>query len=126
MCKITEYASITNLITILQKADENDCIDFINETLSQMERYVKLVNEMERTINIAKFRMEPEDFRITVQNLDTQRRNCHESIIVGVKAMNRMCNEYKIDLVFAGDIDDRWAIGEYAGTIVHQIFENRK
>lgn len=117
---------ILYLIEKLKESKEFDLLKLIRDTLAEMDDYVCVVNEMERIINILRFRMDPEEYRIKIQELDTKRRITHNSVISGIKMMNRICRKINIPIVYDGDESDRYAIADFAGTISKEFFAKRK
>lgn len=105
--------------------DDKEVLDVIYDTINGFTDYVKAVNEMETTITILRFRLEPEDFRERVELLDRNRRIIHNSVIAGVKMLNRMSKMAGLPLFFEGDVTDRIAVGDFAGLVSKTIFEER-
>jgi len=106
--------------------DDNEVLEFLDETLNAFAEYVRVVNEMENCISILRFRLEPEQYRQTLENLDRNRRITHNSVIAGVKMINRMCKAKELPLFFEGDITDRIEVAEFAMKFVAIVFKERK
>lgn len=119
---------IREKISIMANAykEDKDVLDMIYDTIDSFTDYVKIVNQLETTLTILRFRLEPSDYRERVQLLDRNRRIVHNSVIAGVKALNRLCVSSGLPLFFEGDIMDRIAIGHFAGEVSIAIFNNRK
>lgn len=114
-------------INELYKGDEL-IIEMLNDTISLAAGYVEIVTNMETKIQTLRFRLEGYDFRMRVQELDEQRRRKHNALIASLRSFDRlMIAEGNEDLkLFDGDIEDRYAIGNWAGQTVNEIFCNRR
>lgn len=114
---------IRNLATAYK--DDSEILSLIEDTLESFSEYVKIVNSLENTISIMRFKLEPHEYRERVEFLDRNRRICHNSVIAGVKILNRLSLQKDLPLFFTGNVEDRYEVGSFAGLIVHEIFKNR-
>lgn len=105
--------------------EDKEVLDVIYDTMNCFTDYVKIVNEMENTITILRHRYEPADYRERIELIDRNRRIIHNSVIAGVKMLNRMATAKNLPLFFEGDITDRIAVGDFAGIVSNTIFEER-
>ena len=115
----------TNKLVMAYVKDE-DVIEMIFDILESMNSYVKTVNSMENTINVLKFRLEADEFKIRVQELDMQRRIIHNSVISGVKLLNKISKTVGLEEFYNGDVLDRYAVADFAGLVSSETFELRK
>lgn len=105
--------------------DDADMLSIVHDLVENSHRYITAVVNMENSITTMRFRLDGEDYRQYMQNLDTARRIVHNALISSVKIVNRLCNEEKIELIYEGDITDRFKVGSLAMEIVDDYFKNR-
>ena len=115
---------IENLTKVFEK--DELVLEMIHEVVDLSNDYVNKVVNMENSISILKFRLEPYDYRKRIEELDRNRRLTHNSLIISVKALNRVCLSEGLEPVFDGDIEDRYGVATWAGKLVNEIFEDRK
>lgn len=121
--------NILNKIEKINDKFSNDelLLDLLKDVLDLANDYVKKVNMMETRIRIASLRLDPSEYRIQVQEMDTARRRTHNALIRQLNAFDRlMRSENSEDLcLFNGDYNDRYEIANWAGEICHILFTNR-
>lgn len=103
----------------------NTALQSIESTINSMADYMSSVISMESALQIAKFRMEGEDYRDYIQTLDRRRTSAHNAMIARVSSANRICDMVGCKKFFGGDIDDRYAVADFAGDVVKEFFDNR-
>ena len=114
---------INQLIEVAEKED----LQIIEDCINSFPAYINTIVKMETGIKIAKFRCHSQkDFVETVQRLDRNRRLSHNSAIVSVKVLNRLCNIYKTEKIYKGDVDDRQEVANFAKKIVDIYYEIKK
>lgn len=101
-------------------------LETVEDSIKQCGRYIKTVNDMESAITSARFRMEPEDYREYIMNLDRSRKIEHDALIVSVRVLNRLCSIYRVDPIFTGDLENRIEVAEFAKAVVDEMFETRQ
>lgn len=107
---------ITNLLTaIMQSNDPHQerLLVQVQNMIDQAGAYVKTVMMMESRIEILRFRMEPEDYRIAVAQLDSRRKSMHDALISMVNMVNRFCDNFEQEKIYQGD-NDRISIAQFA------------
>lgn len=110
---------------LASKIKDNSDLEILEDVEKDFSHYVKSVSDMEHGIAVARFRLEGEEYRNYIQNLDKQRRAAHNAAIVSVRILNRFCKLYNTDLIFAGNIEDRVQVGNFCMKVVNELFENR-
>lgn len=106
--------------------DDKDILDTINDTLDSYGEYIKVINDMENSIAVARFTLEPDEYRRRIESLDRRRRIEHNCIISGTKLLNRLAKEVDLELFFEGDVTNRLEVAEFAMMMVRETFDNRK
>lgn len=120
---------IQHLIDAIKNSEykmATDDLETVERLLTDCSGYVDRVIAMEAAISLARFRMEPEDYREHVMSLDKQRKYAHDAIIVGIRLLNRLCKLYKVEKIYTGDEESRLAVADFAIQLVNEYFEDRK
>lgn len=123
------YNKICELIGDNRLANE-----LLDKLVKSAARYVDVVAVTERRIQSARFRLEGEEFRQFVMELDRQRKLAHDALISSLYSFNRyILKEYGDECPVGGiysldptTIRDRWAVGSWAGFLVDAIFGDRR
>lgn len=119
------YTNLINkLASKIAKINYKD-LEMLEDIEKDISNYVKIVTDTENSIKLARFRLEGQDFRDYVSNLDFARRMSHNSAIASVKALNRICSAYEIDNIFKGNLNDRIEIGNFCKKVVDELFLER-
>ena len=103
-----------------------DDLTTLEDSIKQCGEYIKAINNMEAAITTARFRMEPEDHRAYIMQLDNTRRLEHNSLIVSVRVINRLCSIYRIEPIYKGDLENRIQVAEFAKSVVDEMFDTRQ
>lgn len=117
---------ITLLVSNLNDIGESELSADVEEIINSCGQYIEKVNAMESALVSARFRLEGNDYRDYMVDLDKSRRLAHNSLIVSVKLLNRYCKLANIDPLYEGDLESRIEIAEFAKEIVDEMFESRK
>lgn len=114
---------INELVQIYK--DDEMVTDIIRDLLVGMNNYVYKVNEME-TLKILRITIDSDVYKERFQLLDKARSNIHNGIIRNIKLINKICREDGYEVLYNGDEENRYEIGDFTGEIIHTIFINRK
>lgn len=122
---------IENLIDVIRKSGEataEEDVGYLEDAINACADYVDSVVQMESAITVARFRLEGEEFRETVERLDKTRRLNHNSAMCGLNMINRVAKVYGVKEIFEGVEDmDRIEIADnMIYVVVQEFFENRK
>lgn len=98
---------------------------YLERSMSCFPAYVTSVFNMETLMPTLRFRLEPEDYREKVMELDRSRKRFHDSAIDAINGINRMCDKCGVEPFFAGDTSDRNAVAEFCGEVVEDVFKKR-
>ena len=113
----------TNFITLVNSYnDDEDALDLIETNMNNLNGYVSAVYAMEVQIQTLRFRLDGEDYREAVTNLDKRRRNAHEAAIAACSILNRLAG---VDPLYSGDLEDRNEVAEFCIAIVDELFHGR-
>ena len=108
----------TNFITLVNSySDDEDALDLIETNMNNLNGYVSAVYAMEVQIQTLRFRLEGEDYREAVTNLDKRRRNAHEAAIAAYLA--------GVEPLYSGNLEDRNEVAEFCIAIVDELFHGR-
>lgn len=130
------HDSKARILEIMQTVHENpDALKLINETLNSVFRYVEAIYTAEVTMQIAKYRMEGEEYRQTCEQLDRRRSQAHEALISTLTACNRYLFENFEGNIPVGGIctadptslqtNKRLAIADWAIELEYEILQGR-
>ena len=115
---------LTNLTKIY--ADDVEILEIIEDTIDVYGNYVAYVYKMESLRPILKIRLEAEEYKNIIEEMDEKRTRIHNAAIAATKVINRLCESNDLSLFFEGNIDDRVAVAEFMRDVVTNVFENRK
>lgn len=113
---------IDHIVAELQEKSDSTTerkLDYIQKMIQSAVNYVRTVVVMGAQMDIAKFRMEPEDYRMFVEQLDCNRRLAHNSFIIKLNVVNRICLDLGFDPIYDGP-DHRADKGEFAFSLVEE------
>lgn len=105
---------------------KKDDLEIIEQYPVKCAYYIEKVANMESAIQIARFRMEPEDYRNYIMELDRSRKIAHNALISETKLLNKICQIYNYPEIYTGSFEDRNEIAEFAKKIVDEFFEKRQ
>lgn len=97
-------------------------LQLLERNLLTFPEYANIVIREQIMMPIWKYRCEPEDLRINIQRIDTERRHAHDSAITAVDWLNRLCNELEISPFAEINTKDRHAVAELVGNIVGEMY----
>ena len=101
--------------------EDLEAIELRGDTLA---RYVDRVAYIDRNAAIWPATMDPEDCRQKLMDLDRERRNLHNHCLAAVKGLNSMAVAKRLPPLFDGDVDDRYAVADFAGEFVNRCYEH--
>lgn len=105
---------------------KRDCaLSAFESTINSMGDYVNAVLYMETGIQVARFRLEGDEFRDRVMDLDRRRKTAHDAMLGRVASLNRICSMVGCPVFFEGDVENRHAVADYAITVVRSLFASR-
>jgi len=109
-----------------EDADQN--LWFLEDGINSFGFYVDKVMASESALQIARFRMESDDYRTYGMEIDNSRKRAHDACISVVRLINNLCGLYKVPLVFPGTEKlDRIDLADLViMPFVAEYFEDRK
>ena len=107
-------------------ADDVDVLEIIEDTIDVYGDYVAYVYKMESLRPILKIRLEAEEYKNIIEEMDEKRTRIHNAAIASTKTINRLCEFNELPLFFQGNIEDRVEVAEFIRDVVVNIFEKRK
>ncbi|MCL5272773.1 MAG: DUF3232 domain-containing protein [Gammaproteobacteria bacterium] len=119
---------ILELISAINAAEnefKKDDIEAVENAIYDAAKYIDRVIAMESAMVSARFRMEPDEYREFILNLDRGRKIAHDALIASIRLVNRLCGIYGIEKIYAGPME-RIAIAEFGKEIVDSFFAERK
>ena len=107
-------------------ADDVDVLEIIEDTINVYGDYVAYVYKMESLRPILKIRLEAEEYKNIIEEMDEKRTRIHNAAIASTKTINRLCEFNELPLFFQRNIEDRVEVAEFIRDVVVNVFENRK
>lgn len=123
---------IQHLIDAISNSDtqeKNDDLQIVEDTVDKFAAYVEMVVNMESASQIARFRLEGEDFRKYMQDLDQRRKMTHDVCMSGIKMLNALCRMYECDKIFSDEevnMNRTDAADKIIKATVDEYFEGRQ
>ena len=94
-------------VALTASQDWSDCVEDVTDMLTHCVDYVNIVVNQEVTIQNARFRMEGEDLRRYIMNIDKSRRLLHEGLMAEVNLVNRLCGKMNVPIVAENVSEER-------------------
>lgn len=117
---------IEELYALINKEEDEDLRDMyadaVKSALMACASYVKRVAQMEQRIQLARFRMEGEEYREFVMELDRSRRYHHDSMMGQINMMNRIAARLGKDAIADVDENNRETYADFAMRVVNEYF----
>lgn len=107
------------------KERRDKALSVFEATINSMGDYINCVLYMETGLQVARFRLEGQELRDRIMELDRRRRLAHDAMLGRVSALNRICGMVGCEPFFAGDVADRYKVADYAMTVTQALFVNR-
>lgn len=105
--------------------DNDFVLKMIVNYMNALGDYVASVYRMEMQMPILRFRLDGEEFRDAVMDLDRARRIAHESAIAACGILNRICEKSGVENLFDGNVEDRNEVADFCMSAVDTIFKDR-
>lgn len=104
--------------------NDRDMLDIIESDMRALGEYVYAVHMMETALPIIRINYEGQELRDRIEKLDHNRRAHHERAIIGVKRLNRFAEMEGVEKIFAGDVEDRYAIADFCRDVTVEMFDD--
>lgn len=121
-------ARIIALIDAIKRSKESNKnleLEYVENFIKDCGAYIEKVNAMEAALTSARFRLEPDDYRELIVQLDRSRKYAHDALIASVRLINRLCGVYDVPQVYKGP-DERILIADFALEVTTEFYKERK
>lgn len=116
----------TNSIALVNAySKDEDALELIETNMNNLNNYVSAVYAMEVQIQTLRFRLEGDEYREAVTNLDRRRRSAHEAAIAACSILNRLAGLEGVEPLYSGNLEDRNEVAEFCIAIVDELFHGR-
>ena len=116
----------TNFIALVNAySKDEDALELIETNMNNLNNYVSAVYAMEVQIQTLRFRLEGDEYREAVTNLDRRRRSAHEAAIAACSILNRLAGLEGVEPLYSGNLEDRNEVAEFCIAIVDDLFHGR-
>ena len=120
--------TINRLIQIYE--NDSMVIETIRNTIMEFEEYHYAIFEMEHFMRFRDRDMDASEYRDKVTELDSSRTRKHNSILTGIKIMNRLAEKHNLEPVYDGVVsEERPYRREVANAVleyVEQVIKDRR
>lgn len=106
--------------------EDREAVELVQDMVNNCAAYVRAVVDLEVARMTGKTFMDPEGYRIRIEELDHTRTTIHNRLIDSVKIVNRICTGRGLAVFYKGNIDDRVQVADFAASLVQKIFTARK
>ncbi|MBR1710995.1 MAG: DUF3232 domain-containing protein [Clostridia bacterium] len=120
--------SYLRLIKILKSSadpDARDDLSLVQDILISFHRYVDAVVRGEQGLS-AIDNSDGTVWRDAVSQYDQSRHSAHELAIQNARLINRLADNYKVDPVYLGDLDQRHQVADFCLEADQFFFRNRR
>ena len=100
-------------------------LEAVEDFIKDCGRYVDARTAHQAASQVARFRMDTEAYQAYIVNLDRNRRAAHDTVMVNIRLMNRLCRIYHLDKMYAGP-DERHAMADFALEVATAYFNNQQ
>ena len=104
--------------------DRDEALDTISSALESFPDYANIVIKEQIMLPIWRERYEGTEYREKVQEIDSNRRSCHDSAIASISMLNRISEMLHIEPFAAVDTNDRHAVADVVGRYVNELYNN--
>lgn len=126
--KVLNNETINRLMQIY--SDDAMVIDTIKNTVMDFEEYHYAIYKMEHFIRFKDSDMDSTEYKNTMEELDGNRTRKHNTILTGIKIMNRLAEKNNLNPVYDGTVsEERPYRREVANAVleyVEQIIKDRR
>ena len=128
---IKEYVGeILNAIeTKLADPQRETAKKLVTDFLNSCNDYVTAVYNMETSIQVARFRLDDNEYRETIMRLDRHRKTCHNCLVNSVNIINRIADmvncEHVLETKDVEERQNRRNCGNLAIEVVKAYFDAR-
>lgn len=124
------YKRYLKVVNILKEENKKKILKLVHELVNKSVNYFDYVVRAEIRIEQIKYRLEGEDFRRELENIDKNRRLLHNALMSQLMIVNRTLfkdgdikDKIPIGGMFSGNVDalarkDRDAVANWAGYLV--------
>ncbi len=122
-----QFQMLVKELQTLEDIDvSRDAIAYIEDIIKTCGEYVERVTTMEAALTVARYRMEGEEYREYVSNLDRSRRIAHDAIVANTAILCRYCRLANVPLIYTGDLKSRYEVAEFAFMVTAEFFKERQ
>lgn len=128
---IKEYVGtlLETIETKLADPQKETAKKLVTDFLNNCNDYVTAVYNMETSIQVARFRLDDEEYRETIMRLDKTRKTCHDCLISSINIVNRIADmvnyEHVLEIKNMEERQSRITCGNLAIEVVKAYFDTR-
>ncbi|SHF76596.1 Protein of unknown function [Caldanaerobius fijiensis DSM 17918] len=96
----------------------------MEDYIKDCNHYAKTVADMEGALTVARYRLEGEEYREYIANLDRNRKIAHDALIASTKLLNKLCKIYGEPAIYTGG-ESRIEIAKFAIAVTDELVTTR-
>ena len=102
--------------------DKNEALDDVEKLLKAFPEYSNAVITEQQIMPTLRFRLEGQDYRDRVTELDTRRKQCHDAAIDSLNILNRLCQAHDLPKFADVDTKNRYAVADFVGNYTGELY----
>lgn len=123
MRMINEYKKLINTIKKSENQYKVDDLEMLDDIMGSFGDYVDIVYQEAYRTPILRARLDGDELRQRLQQMDMQRRIYHESAISSCSQINKLCEIYGMEPI-CPVTDDRYVIADYCAQVSVAFYLN--
>lgn len=117
---------IRELIDAISGTEDAEFLFVVEDVLKLSSEYVMKVVALEAVYEVGKLTRGADEYRLLAEDMDKSRSLTHNSLIGKVKAMNNLCRQHRLPLIFKGNEEARIEVAGFAQALVDEYFATRR
>ena len=120
---IEKFNALVNAIKNSDCQYKQDDLEMLDDDMMSFGKYVDIVYQETYRLPLLRARLDDEDLREAIQDLDKRRRICHEAAIAACSTINKTCDYYNVDR-FCPETDDRYIVADFCAKVSASFYLN--
>lgn len=105
----------------ISNSQDADCMELIEDLVTCCGEYARKKITLEAALLVAKYTKEANGYIEYIKKLDKQLKESNTDLRDTVKAVNRICRQYDIPLIFAGNEESDSELLKFTNIVVEEM-----
>lgn len=105
----------------ISNSQDSDCMELIEDLITCCGEYVSKMITLEAALLVAKYTEEANGYSEYIKKLDKQLKESNNDLRDTVKAVNRICRQYDLPLIFEGNEDSNIELLQFTNIVVQEM-----